>query len=246
MYKSIILILFMLFSVAGNSQSDSLMVKNDKSTIIQKKFDSKKLNEYKKDKEFIYVEEIENKEPLFIERVYNWLVRQFLRFLEWIFGVKYAKGVFGGILKAFPYIIVGLLFFFLLKFFLKVNTNSIVSNSSNKSVVSITEEESLIKNTDLINLIQLAINNNNYRLAIRYYYLNILKKLEGKELILWEQQKTNEDYIKEISKENIKEAFKDLTRLYDFVWYGNFDINELEFTRVEAAFIKTENLIRKG
>ena len=101
----------------------------------------------------------------------------------------------------------------------------------------------MIKNKDLFKLIKQAIELKNYRLAVRYYYLNILKQLEGKQLIVYEQQKTNEDYINEISKENIKKSFEKLTRLYDFVWYGNFDINELEFGRVEADFENVNNLI---
>ncbi|WP_111707451.1 DUF4129 domain-containing protein [Lutibacter citreus] len=245
MYKTIIFMLFILFSVGINSQSDSLVVKNDKSIIAQKKFNSKKLNEYKKDKDFIYTEEVEKREPTILERLFNWLGRQFSRFIEWIFGVKYAKGILATILNAFPYIIVGLLIYFLLKFFLKVNSNSIISNASNRSSVSITNEEALIKNADLKQLIKQAIEKKNFRLAIRFYYLNILKNLEEKELILWEQQKTNEDYIKEISKESIGDSFKNLTRLYDFVWYGNFNITEIEFARVEADFLNAENLIKK-
>jgi len=81
-------------------------------------------------------------------------------------------------------------------------------------------------------------------LAIRFYYLNIIKQLEDNELIIWEQQKTNEDYIQEISKENIKASFKDLTRLYDFVWYGNFEIDESKFVKVAANFEATTNLIK--
>jgi len=133
--------------------------------------------------------------------------------------------------------------FLLIKFFLKVNSNSIVSNASNNPVVSITEDEALIKHKDLLKLIKQAIDQKNYRLAIRFYYLNIIKQLEENELITWEQQKTNEDYIQEISKENIKSSFKDLTRLYDFVWYGNFEIDETKFVKVAANFEATTNLI---
>ena len=46
-----------------------------------------------------------------------------------------------------------------------------------------------------------------------------------------------------ISKENIKASFKDLTRLYDFVWYGNFEIDESKFVKVAANFEATTNLI---
>ncbi|MCF6167866.1 DUF4129 domain-containing protein [Lutibacter sp.] len=242
----ILFLFFILFSVAAFAQTDSLIVKNDRgSSIVKKKFDSKNLEKYKTDKDFNYEEENANKEPTFIERVFNWLGRQFLRFLEWIFGVKYAKGLFASILSALPYVILGVVLFLLLKFFLKVNLKSSSITSKNNPVVSITEEEELIKSKDISKLIEQAIQQKNYRLAVRYYYLNILKQLENKELIIWEQQKTNEDYTKEIAQKNIQHVFANLTRLYDFVWYGNFVINEVEFARVELDFIEATNLIHK-
>ncbi len=243
MQKTLFFILFLSFWMGVLAQTDSLTVKKDKSSIVQKKFDAKALEKYKTDKDFDYSENEVVKDSTFIERVFNWLSRQLLRFLEWIFGVKYAKGILGNILMALPYIIVGILLFLLIKFFLKVNSNSIVSSASNKPIVSITEDEALIKHKDLLKLIKQAINQKNYRLAIRFYYLNIIKHLENNELIIYEQQKTNEDYIQEISKKEIKSSFKDLTRLYDFVWYGNFEIDETKFVKVAANFEAIINLI---
>ena len=245
MHKLLYFILFLSFSVGVYSQSDALSVKVDSCSIVQKKFDAKALNKYKSDKDFDYSENNIVKDPTLIERLFNWLSRQLLRFLEWIFGVKYAKGILGNILMVTPYIIVGVLMFLLIKFFLKVNSNSIISCASNKSVVAITEDEELIRSKDLLKLIQQAIDQKNYRLAIRFYYLNTIKQLEDKELIAWEQQKTNEDYIKEISKESIKLAFIDLTMLYDFVWYGNFEINENKFERVITTFKAITSLINE-
>ena len=245
MHKLLYFILFLSFSVGVYSQSDALSVKVDSCSIVQKKFDAKALNKYKSDKDFDYSENNIVKDPTLIERLFNWLSRQLLRFLEWIFGVKYAKGILGNILMVTPYIIVGVLMFLLIKFFLKVNSNSIISCASNKSVVAITEDEELIRSKDLLKLIQQAIDQKNYRLAIRFYYLNTIKQLEDKELISWEQQKTNEDYIKEISKESIKLAFIDLTMLYDFVWYGNFEINENKFERVITTFKAITSLINE-
>lgn len=245
MHKLLFYIFFLSFTVGIYSQSDSLSIKMDRSSVVQKKFDTKALEKYKVDKDFDYSENKTVEDSTLIERLYNWLSRQLLRFLEWIFGVKYARGILGSIFMVIPFIIVAVLMFLLIKFFLKVNSNSIISNTSNKSVVAITEDEELIKHKNLLKLIQQAIDNKNYRLAIRFYYLNTLKQLEEKDLIAWEQQKTNEDYIEEISKETIKRAFKDLTRLYDFVWYGNFEINEAKFVKVVATFEAITSLIQR-
>lgn len=236
MKKIILFLWFLLISLAVFAQSDSLTVQKDQELLTQKKFDKSKLDSYKADKDFDYTENIEVKEPTMFDRILNWFGRQIVRFLEWIFGAKNAQGIFKTLLMALPYIVAGLVLFLLFKFFLRVNSNAIISNATNKSVVTITEEEELIKNKDLSKLILQAIENKNYRLAVRYYYLQLLKQLEEKELIVWELQKTNEDYSSEIHEANLKTTFKKLTKLYDFIWYGSFDINEFEFGKVSSDF----------
>ena len=105
-----------------------------------------------------------------------------------------------------------------------------------KAEINLSDEEQLIKNEDLNELISKAIATNNYRLAIRYYYLLILKKLAAKDLIDWQQDKTNEDYLKEIESNDLKASFKRSTVLYDFIWYGNITIDSLEFSKAQAEF----------
>lgn len=243
--KQLLFICILFFSMQLVAQSNSSKLKSDKSAVEQKKFDKKALDNYKSKKEFNYNEQKKQTEPTFLERALNWLGRKFFRLLEWVFGVKYAQGIFSFILKALPYLILIAVLLLMLKFFLKVNSKNIIETNNNKPIVSITEEEELIRNEDLPKLIQQAIEQKNFRLAVRFYYLMILKKLEGKELIVWEQQKTNEDYIKEISKKSIQNSFSNLTRLYDFVWYGNFDINEVEFSKIESDFQEANRVISK-
>lgn len=121
--------------------------------------------------------------------------------------------------------------------------NSLISGKTDKAVVNLSKEEELIKNEDLSLLIQDAIGQKNYRLAIRYYYLLVLQKLSKHNVIDWQQQKTNEDYIKEIQSNKLKDKFATSTYLYDFVWYGNFEINELEFSKAQIEFVKLNELI---
>lgn len=236
---------FILISLSFFAQSDSLTVQKDEELLIQKKFNKTNLKSYKTDKNFDYTEIVEVKEPTMLDRILSWFGRQIVRFLEWIFGAESAQGIFKTILQVLPYVIAGLVLFLLLKFFLKVNSNAIISNASNKAVVTITEDEELIKNKDLSKLISQAIDNKNYRLAVRYYYLQLLKQLEEKEMIVWEQQKTNEDYNIEIREATLKLSFKKLTRLYDFIWYGSFEINEFEFTKVSSHFESVTKQLNK-
>ncbi len=235
-------ILVTFFTLGVFAQQDSLKVKYDTSEIKQKKFDADNLDTYKSDKDFNY--NVKKRKITFIERIWDWFKRVFFKFLSWLFGNKAATGILAVIVRVLPYLIAAIVLFLLLKFFLKVDMNSIISGKTDKAVVSLTDEEELIKNEDLTKLIQKAIEQKNYRLAIRYYYLLALQKLSKHEFIEWQQEKTNEDYIKEIKQELLKSKFASSTYLYDFVWYGNFDINELEFVKVEAEFNELNKLIK--
>ncbi|RPD94495.1 DUF4129 domain-containing protein [Aureibaculum marinum] len=240
--KQILFYILVFFTLYSNAQQDSLKVKIDREYIELKKIDVDNLEEYRSDKDFNY--EIEKKEPSLLQQAFEWLYRVFLNFLRWIFGNKAATGIMSFIVRLIPYIIVGLILFLLIKFFLKVNANAIVSGKTNTSTVLITEDEELIKSEDLPTLLNNAITQKNYRLAVRYYYLLILQKLSNSEIIDLQQQKTNEDYIKEIKSEILKKKFASSTYLYDFVWYGNFELKESEFLKAENQFNELTKLIK--
>jgi len=218
------------------SQEEKNVVLFDESFIELNTFDAKKIEAYKQQDAFIYV--VEKREPTLIEKAWNWLKRTFKKLLSYIFDdISPALGFLKIVLKVLPYIIAGVVLFFILKFFLKVNARNIIDSKTAKAIVSLTDEEELIKDKDLEKLIKVAINTGNYKLAIRYYYILVLKNLSEKELISWQQEKTNEDYIKEIeSNSYLSNDFKKLTYLYDYVWYGEFLINQEQFSQAERDF----------
>lgn len=238
MKEALFYITFLLFSVVCFSQSEKGVVPIDKQKIVKKSFDKNKLNEYKNKEEFNY--KVALHEPTIFERVWDWIKRGVIKILKYLFDdIKPAVGFLRSVLKVLPYIIAGLVLFFIIKFFLKVNSRNIISGKTNSTLVAISEDEELIKDKNLSKLVQKAINERNFRLAIRYYYLLVLKNLSEKGLIVWKQEKTNEDYIKELkSNKNLGYGFKEITYLYDYVWYGNFHIQEKEFIKAEGSIKK--------
>ncbi len=230
-------ILFFLLSTTVQAQQDSLVVAFDRDSSVEiKKFDKDKLAEYKADEDFDYT--VVNQEEGFFGTIWSWIKRILRKILSWFFGVESAAGILLVLLRIIPYLVLLVVLILTIKYFLKVKTNSIISGNSEKAKVFITEDEEIISNKNIYELIAKAVAQQNYRLAVRYYYLLVLQKLQENELIVYEQQKTNEDYIKEINVKSITLKFSDLTRLYDFVWYGNFEINEIEFVKIESNFNK--------
>ena len=92
---------------------------------------------------------------------------------------------------------------------------------------------------DFEKLIKQSIQSGEHRLSIRYYYLFLLKKMSEKELIEWDVEKTNSDYIYEIKLPQLKADFEYLSYLYNYIWYGEFDISQQEFEKAKKAFDTT-------
>ncbi|WP_053992317.1 DUF4129 domain-containing protein [Mangrovimonas sp. TPBH4] len=231
-----------LFLIAPlvNAQQDSLTVRTDDSPLTVKHISAEDLVKYSEDSDFSYVEtpEEENAVGDFLQSIQSFFIDMLRSILEAIFGVGQATGILNFILQAFPYLVFATIVFLFSKFFLKVKSNNIISGQSNPPTVKFSEDEHIIKNEDIQVLIQKAISQNNYRLAIRYHYLQSLKNLSEQQIIDWKQQKTNEDYIKEISQDQLKNEFTTITRIYDYVWYGEFPIDDIKFGTLSTVFEK--------
>jgi len=232
-----ILIFFLLYASLTYSQQDSLRVVYDDTKLETQEISKEDLKKYQEDNAFNYSETVEKESIL--HKIVRWFRNIVTKIFEWLFGVGNASGVLKFILQVLPYLILAFLVFLLIKFFLKVNSRNIISGKQNPAIVQFTEEEQIIKNEDINALIQEAINQKNYRLAIRYYYLLSLKKLSENHIISWQQEKTNEDYISEIETSSLKSGFSNITKIYDYVWYGEFNVDALKFESLKVQF---ENL----
>lgn len=236
--------ILVLLSTLSFAQQDSLTVKFDDTPLHVQQITEDDLETYKNDDAFNYIETVAN-DSIF-QNIKRWLKNILQSIFEAIFGVGNVSGILYFIFNIVPYIILAILVFFLVKFFLKVNSRSIISGKQKLATVKFTEDEHIIKNEDINALISDAVAQQNFRLAIRYYYLLSLKSLTDKELILWQQQKTNTDYISEIETATLKTNFKAITKIYDYVWYGEFEIDEIKFESLKAAFHKLDKTILKS
>jgi len=235
MVKRLFIILLGGISICGlRAQQDSTQVQYDKSELHVQQISDEDVQVYKEDPKFDY--EIVEAELTWWENFKTWLGNLLLQFFEWLFGVEKATGYLSMFFRLIPYILLGILLFLLIKFFLKVNSRALLHTKDNETVATLSQEEHIIKHEDINELIQNAVKEKNYRLAIRYYYLLILRQMSEKGLIDWEMQKTNDDYSNELKKKELKVPFGHITRLYDYIWYGDFPISEANYRRAENTF----------
>jgi Domain of unknown function (DUF4129) len=83
-----------------------------------------------------------------------------------------------------------------------------------------------------------------YRQAVRYLYLKTLKLLDEGGLIKYHQESTNHEYWLQLSASPKGAPFRDLTTIYEKVWYGEFPLGDTLFARLHQYFEEFQKTIR--
>lgn len=129
----------------------------------------------------------------------------------------------------------------LIAFFLFVIYRIIVVNklflfySSKK----IKKEEGLpidIEDVNLDDKIQKAVDEKDYRMAVRFMYLKTLQLLNNRQWIQFHAEATNYEYVNQMSGHKLANEFRFLTRVYDYMWYGEFNLTREQFQIVYNNF----------
>ncbi len=208
-----------------NVAKDSLQI--DTTNVTPRQFQDFK--EKYSDEEFIYERTIEKS---------GWWTG-FKQWLQDFLRIKTSNGVSNTadiVLKIFYVAIFLLVIFFIVKAVINKEGTWVFGKSSDKSIIPVIDLENDIHVSDFKALIAEAELTNNYRLAVRYYYLWILKALTSAEIIEYDVEKTNSDYQNEITSKTIKDDFSYASYLYNYIWYGEFDVNDEEFITAKHAF----------
>lgn len=87
-------------------------------------------------------------------------------------------------------------------------------------------------------LINSAEAKSNFNLAVRYLYLQTLKKLADEKLIAYTPDKPNYVYANELSEKNYAASFRKLTWNYEHLWYGKFNISQPNYLGLKNNFIE--------
>lgn len=224
-------------SIIVNVESDTL--NKDTSNIKPRHFTN--LKEKYSDDAFIYERTVENSG--WWTRFKQWLSDKF----KSLFNIKnagQASRMTDLAIKIGGVLLFVLVIYFIFRAIINKEGTWVFGKSSDKSIIPITDIEANIHETDFKKLIAEAETNSNYRLAIRYYYLWLLKNLSAAEIIHYDVEKTNNDYRNEIKTPKVKEDFAYTSYLYNYIWYGEFDVNSEEFNKAKHAFSTFLNSIK--
>jgi nuclear transport factor 2 (NTF2) superfamily protein len=127
------------------------------------------------------------------------------------------------------------LVFIIYKLFLGKNALFTSNRKNIEAVITLDEQPSAEQYTQLVKKAEAG---KDYRLAVRYRYLQALSDLAGKEYIVLGTEKTNYQYISELRKRAGKAAglFSGLTLKYEYCWYGEYPVNEELYTALRRDF----------
>lgn len=203
--------------------SDTLTIDSGQIELWQKSIPEERIENYRKQSDFNY-DFTEVKQESIWNRLIQW-VRNWLNFLINSLGVIWYL----------RYIILAALSILLIALIYRGKFTGLFS--SHQEITSM--EFSDTSNPTKINWdqkIKEALGQKEYRLAVRYHFLSLLKDLSRQKLITWKSEKTNYDYVREIKHDKIKNDFIELSELYEAVWYGDFPIAKQDYHQIDDEF----------
>ncbi len=110
-------------------------------------------------------------------------------------------------------------------------------NSKLKPAVSEAELDKIEENlheAELNDPIRRAIAAGDYPLAVRLYYLAMLKELSVRNHIRWKRDKTNGAYLRELAGSPLFGTMQEVTLIFERVWYGKVELTPSDFQQLET------------
>lgn len=217
-----------LFAIPSGRQSEHL----DSTPIERRSFSEDRIQDFKADPQFDYDRESFSPINLF-DIILSWLWNNFFKYL-----LNPGTASFWEILI---YIFAFATVVYIVRQFMKAKLGSLFYKPGiGPGEISALSEDN-IHGTDLNRLLEQEIKNNRFRNAVRLLYLILLKVLSDRNIIYWKIGKTNHEYCTEIKNESLQAFFSSLTQLYEYVWYGDFEISKTKFESISANFQEFTN-----
>lgn len=140
-----------------------------------------------------------------------------------------------GIFQVILIVVVAFFLILIIVLIVKQNTkNTRVNDEENWNIIDLDKTE---KPIDVIELkIKEAIEQENFSLAIRLYYLKTIATLYINKWIIWKKDKTNAIYCNELFTTIYYDGFSELTLHFEYTWFGKRKIDFDKFTLIEKNF----------
>lgn len=218
-------ILLNLFTTPSFAQQDTTAHSFEETVRMP---DESRLQEISKDSRYDYKEV--KKEMTLWDRFIQWLRDLFGKWIT-------SEGVmmFLKITAALAFILVLVLFINQMRM---GELKSAITRRGDRNVLNLRSTIITESSDKLDELITKAITNKDYSIAVRYIYQKSLHILKDLNLINWRTDKTNHDYLYELKDHPSADYFSRLTYFYEYIDYGDFEIDEVRFKTIEKVYNK--------
>ncbi|MDB5191401.1 MAG: hypothetical protein JWQ96_964 [Segetibacter sp.] len=201
-------------------------VVKDTGRVEQRTFNEQKFKELKKDSDFDYQKMIEPPKSLW-QRFWSWFWSQ----MRDIMRTKKGRVTLWAIFIVFG---LAVILYFVFKV-MKMNKAGLFGRRAGSGLdYDISTED--INQISFDEAIREAIEDRNYRLAVRLMYLKSLKLLADRGLIDWKENKTNTEYLSELSGKPFQPVFNTLTNHFEYTWYGEVAVEKGKFENMHQQF----------
>ncbi|MCP4520669.1 MAG: DUF4129 domain-containing protein [Cytophagales bacterium] len=219
----------------------------DVSEIQERKFDQEKLTEHRLSGDFDYDQQRKPQErPNWQGKFFFKVLEFMLDVLEWIGDVLTTpKGDFSWIFYVVMIVCLLAVTFIIVRFFVGTSLFSKRKGLKSKDGLDYDIETEDIYAMDFNVLLEEALAKQLYRRAVRILFLKTLKEMADAEVIQWEENKTNLDYIYEIKSAPLQQSFEYLSDVFDYIWYGEKSVDKQQFLDLQQTFSTFSKQINK-
>jgi len=192
-----------------------------------RRFSSEKLDEYRSSNTFVYYKGDEYEKDFYTS---------YLLMLKDLLGKMFSSKVADGIVSNLDIILLATAMLVIMIYIRRMKTQGVFVHNANITAGTVAGVVSNGENIDYDKLISTAVAEKNYRLAVRYQYLKILRKLHSEGLIKFKPYKTNYQYVNEIKDESIRNDFAGAAKIYEFIWYGRRNIDNDIYNQLQNEY----------
>lgn len=212
-----------LYDEAVPMDADTIDDYDDASALLIRKVPDDVKDKFRKDKELVYHQH-PPKPPSKVN-------------LEWLntimLGLMYFFKLFWWLIVLVILAVMGAAIFFYLR-----RNGYVFRRSSKKETVKDVVQEMDVEHEAVAyeSHIQQAIAEGKLRLAVRLMYLQTIRVLADKEIIVYSKEKTNAAYLRSLSQTQWHKPFARLTVDYEYIWYGEVPVNGEQFSTIQGQF----------
>jgi hypothetical protein len=168
------------------------------------------------------------------------------RFVDWLLNLIFGKADHDDrmfLQWAFIWVLVVVGVLLAIWLFRRSEFGSFLRGNTKHSEFNFADVEEDISGIDFDKKILKAKEEGDYRTAVRWLYLKQLYLLNLKNQIAWQPYKTNMDYANELARSVHRQSFKDISKIYEYVWYGKYSVNGQSFQNLEKEFKQFETAV---